>query len=205
MHGAFRVELHMAILEILSGSFGVAAVDYQQSVAQEQLAALRRLVNTNPTWCWVTTETGRPPCRIRRWTKPMATKCLAELRATTKAAVESRESRQAARRGEDKLRSLYLRAGEQASAMAEFMRSPSRERPNTAAALELFGQIDSTILMTSEEGLTMRNLQHASRFNAWLTQQCSQWTNTVLPALKATDCPGSMSVCMHSLLMYKRF
>jgi len=101
----------------------------------------------------------------------MATKCLAELRATTKAAVESRESRQAARRGEDKPRSLYLRTGEQASAMAEFMRSSSRERPNTAAALELFGQIDSTILMTSEEGLTMRNLQHASHFNAWLAQQ----------------------------------
>ena len=205
MHGAFRVELHMAILEILSDSFGVAAVDYQQSVAQEQLAALRGLVNTNPTWCWVTTETGRPPCRIRRWTKPMATKCLAEFCATSKAAVESRESRQAARRGEDKPRSLYLWAGEQASAMAEFTRSSSRERPNTAAALELFGQIYSAILMTSEEGLTMRNLQHASRFNAWLTQQCSQWTNTVLPALKATDCPGSMSVCMHSLLMYKRF
>ena len=49
VHGVFRVELHMAILGILSDSFGVAAVDYQQSVAQEQLAALRRLVNTNPT------------------------------------------------------------------------------------------------------------------------------------------------------------
>ena len=50
--------------------------------------------------------------------------------------------------------------------MAEFTRSSSRERPNTAAALELFGQIDSVILMTSEEGLTTRNLQHAPRFNA---------------------------------------
>ena len=99
MQGVFRVELHMAILEILSDSFGVAAVDYQQSVAQEQLAALTRgLVNRNLTWCWVTTETGRPPCRIRRWTKPMATKCLAEFQATSKAAIESR---QAARRGDD--------------------------------------------------------------------------------------------------------
>ena len=111
VHGDFRVELHMAILEILPDSFGAAAVDYQQLVAQEQLAALRRLVNTNPTWCWVTTETGRPPCRIRRWAKPMATKCLAELRATSKAAAESRESRQATRRGDDKPCSLYLRTG----------------------------------------------------------------------------------------------
>ena len=31
--------------------------------------------------------------------------------------------------------------------------------------------------------------QYASRFNAWLTQQCSQWTNTMLPALRASDCP----------------
>ena len=80
VHGGFRVEIHMAVLEILSDSFGAAAVDYQQTVAQEQLAALRSLVNKNPTWCWVTIETGRPPCRIRRWTKPMATKCLAEFR-----------------------------------------------------------------------------------------------------------------------------
>ena len=35
----------------------------------------------------------------------------------------------------------------------------------------------------------MHNLQHASRFNAWLMQQCSQWTNTMLPALRANDCP----------------
>ena len=145
VRGAFRVETHMAILEILSGSFGAAAVDYQQTVAQEQLAALRLLVNKNPTWCWVTTEMGRPPCRIRRWTKPMATKCLAEFCSTSKAAAESRESRLALRRGDDKPRSLYLRTGEQASAMAEFIRSSSRERPNTAAALERFGQIDSVI------------------------------------------------------------
>ena len=39
VHGAFRVEIHMAVLEILSDSFGAAAVDYQQTVAQEQLAA----------------------------------------------------------------------------------------------------------------------------------------------------------------------
>ena len=87
--------------------------------------------------------------------------------------------------------------------MAEFSRSSSRERPNTAAALELFGQIDSVILMTSEEGLTMRNIQHAPRFNAWLTQQCSQWTSTMLLALKASDC-RSMNVCMHPLLVCKR-
>ena len=115
VHGVFRVEVHMAVLEILPGSFGAAAVDYQQTVAQEQLAALRSLVNKNPAWCWVTTETGRPPCRIRRWTKPMATKCLAEFRSTSKAAMASR---QAARRGDDKPRSLYLRTGEQASAIA---------------------------------------------------------------------------------------
>ena len=192
VHGVFRVEIHMAVLEILSDSFGAAAVDYQQTVAQEQLAALRSLVNKNPTWCWVTTETGRPPCRIRRWTKPMATKCLAEFRSTSKAAMESR---QAARRGDDKPRSLYLRTGEQASAMAEFIRSSSRDRPSTATALELFGQIDSVILMTAEEGLTMRNLQHASRFNAWLSQQCSQWTNTMLPALRQNGCPEHE--CVH--------
>ena len=46
VHGAFRVELRMAILEILPGSFGAAAVDYyQQAVAQEQLAALRLLAS----------------------------------------------------------------------------------------------------------------------------------------------------------------
>ena len=112
----------------------------------------------------------------------MATKCLAEFRSTSKAAEESRESRLALRRGDDKPRSLYLRTGEQASAMAEFIRPSSHERPNTAAALELFGQIDSVILMASEEGFTMRNLQHASRFSAWLTKQCSLWTNTMLPA-----------------------
>ena len=54
------------IPETLSGSFGTATVDYKKTVAQEQLAALRLLANKNPTWCWVTTETGRPPCCIRR-------------------------------------------------------------------------------------------------------------------------------------------
>ena len=89
--------------------------------------------------------------------------------------------------------------------MVEFVRSSSRERPNTAAALELFGQIDSVTPMTSEEGLTMRNLQHASRFNAWLTQQCSQWTNTMLPALRANDCPEHECVYAFFAHVHKMF
>ena len=55
--------------------------------------------------------------------------------------------------------------------------------------------VDIGILMTAEEGLTMRNLQHASRFNAWLSQQCSQWTNTMLPALRQNGCPEHE--CLH--------
>jgi hypothetical protein len=59
-----------------------------------------------------------------------------------------------------------LNAEQEAALAKEFVRSSSRERPNTAAALGLFGQIGPVSLMTSEGGLAMRNLQHASRFNA---------------------------------------
>ena len=93
VHGAFRVELHMAVLEILPGSFGVATVDYKQSVAQEQLAALRRLVNTNPTWCWTRGCLIRFTIPVRALVRFCAPACLRHRKTKTSSRKTSSSSK----------------------------------------------------------------------------------------------------------------
>ena len=178
-----KIELHLVCLEVLEIQIS-AAVSPAEKYARECLARLRGRLEEDPVWCRLLTA-ERPMGKIRRWARLAARSEFDGLLQSRRANEPAQASGVNAARAEQGGSRFYLRSGEQAPAVANFPRTSNIRTPTTEEALVLLAQFDTTRLLTGEDGLTLRNVQHAAVPNAWLASQYSSWTRTLLPPLQA--------------------
>ena len=195
VHQILKFELNLSVLGFLSSQSPHGSTPAAQAAfAQGRWAALQELAVEHPTYVWLTTTKARPGGSISRWSRITAARALEPFYIEQAKAAAQHADNDAGRKGGGARESgtrLYLRTGEQASAMAEFPRSSSRERPETAQALELFGKIDSILLLTDEDGMSMRNVQHAVRSHSWLQTQYASWSQTMYEPMKLSGAAES--------------